>query len=110
MRLMHFNEMEQHGHDVYEFAYGYDESSPQHWRTDSLYVDAESLWEVGPYLNRVFPAFAYYGPQRVTVEQWKAVREACLEKEPTRRAFFDGVEQWLVESPEPRCDFWILGV
>ena len=30
---MHFNEMEQHGHDVYEFAYGYDESSPQHWQT-----------------------------------------------------------------------------
>lgn len=73
-------------------------------------MDAESLWELGPYLNRVFPAFAYYGPQRVTVEQWKAVREACLEKEPTRRAFFDGVEQWLVEAPEPRCDFWILGV
>ena len=78
MRLMHFNEMEQHGHDVYEFAYGYDESSPQHWRTDSLYVDAESLWELGPYLNRVFPAFAYYGPQRVTVEQWKAVRDCLL--------------------------------
>lgn len=75
------------GHDVYEFAYGYDESSPQHWRTDSLYVDAESLWELGPYLNRVFPAFAYYRSPTGDRGAVESRPEACLENEPTRRAF-----------------------
>ena len=110
METLDFGAMERHGHDVYEFAYRYDTASPRHWQADSLYVDMDSMEELKPYLDRIFPAFAYYGPQRVTLEQWQAVRRACLGQEPQHRLFFDRVEQWLVDSPERQHDFWILGV
>ena len=62
--------------DTYEIAH----SGPYvHWSPDSLYFhdDLDTLEILGPHVNMVFGDFNWYGPQKVTLEQWKQVERRC---------------------------------
>ena len=98
--------------DTYEIAH----SGPYvHWSPDSLYLhdDLDTLEILGPHVNMVFGDFNWYGPQKVTLEQWKQVERRCefanLDN-PSVPVFFETVRQWLSPADLAAGYFWILGI
>ena len=61
----------------------------------------------------VFGDFNWYGPQKVTLEQWKQVERRCefanLDN-PSVPVFFETVRQWLSPADLAAGYFWILGI
>ena len=100
--------------DTYELAYAHT-GSEQHWEGSSLYVpdEADGIGELAPWLDEVFPGFAYYGLQRVTLPEWERVKEAFLrsrEKNPSLSGFFAAVDEWLCSGNRGAGYFWIRGI
>ena len=101
-------------HDIYEIAYAHS-YPPKHWSKDSLYLtdDEKGMQSLSPYFDKVFPAFAYYGPQKISLPQWKQLKEFCLQ-DPHRpffaENFFHQVDQWLSQGNQQANYFWILGI
>ena len=102
------------GHDVFELAYAHSYPA-RHWSEDSIYLSDDDMGIVPliPYLNAVFPSFAYYGPQQVTLDQWQQVLQA-YQADPNRDltlvSFFEAVRQWLRNGNCNAEYFWILGI
>ncbi|HBR03221.1 MAG TPA: hypothetical protein DD738_11475 [Ruminiclostridium sp.] len=102
------------GGDTYEIAYAH--SYPEkHWSEDSLYFtdDEYGVNILSPYLQRVFPDYAYYGPQKVAVSEWNEVEKLCLadNKENTSvYHFFAEIKEWLERGNMGADYFWILGI
>lgn len=101
------------GHDVYEVAYAHAYPGG-HWSPQSLYLtdnqDGTGVDALVPALNQVFPDFAYYGPQKVFLEEWKQVERLYLAKHPEETAFFLQVRAWLDRGNRGAGFFWFLGV
>lgn len=102
------------GHDVYELAYA-DAYPDGHWSANSLYLtdDAGGIVPLIPYLEKVFGVFHYYGPEKVTLRQWSALKAAYREDEsgdPANVQFFDAVDRWLERGNGGAGYFWILGI
>lgn len=100
--------------DTYQFAYAH--SWPgSHWSPDSLYLEDEA-WGIGvlaPALSQVFPQFAWYGPQKVPLSQWRQAEALCLAGhpgDPAPEQFFLSVRRWLAAGNRGAEYFWILGV
>lgn len=102
------------GGDTYEIAYA--SSYPgTHWSKDSLYLSDvdRGIQLLAPYLNRVFPHFSYYGPQKITLSQWHAVEQYVQQQGtdwPFIQRFFCEVEEWLKKGNGGSDFFWILGI
>ena len=97
IRIMSLGQLE--GSDVYEIAYA--QSYPkQFWSKDSLYLsDGENGIDfLIPYLDKVFHPFGYYGPNKITLDQWDEVFSA-YKNDPVRdrsvERFFYAVQKWL---------------
>lgn len=112
LRLLKLHEVT--GGDTYEIAYA--SSYPgTHWSKDSLYLsdDDSGIQLLAPYLNRVFPHFSYYGPQKITLSQWEAV-EQCFQQQgigqPSIQRFFSEIKEWLKKGNGKSDFFWILGI
>lgn len=98
--------------DTYEIAHS---GHYTHWAPDSLYFpdDIDTFEILEPHLNAVFGDFNWYGPQQVTLEQWRQVERRCkilnLDN-PTVPAFFETIRQWLSPQDLQAGYFWILGI
>ena len=102
------------GGDTYELAPA--RSGPDlHWKPWFLYFsdDEDGMGFLAPYLNQVFPVYAYYGPQKVTLAQWERVEKLCRADWPGEESverFFAGVRRWLEEENQGEDFFWIQGI
>ena len=111
-RVRHFSELV--GHDVYELAYAH-RYPGAHWSESSLYLEDEA-WGIGfltPYLNEKFPAFNYYGPEKIPLEQWDEIESAARldrQNDPSVQAFFEQIRTWLQQGNRNADYFWILGI
>ena len=103
--------------DTYEFAcahlYNYkDPEIWEHWSPEYRYLEDEA-WGIGvlvPYLDQVFSTrFAWYGPTKVTPEEWAQVEKLCLADRPDTAEFFQAVRDWMVKENRGADHFWILG-
>lgn len=99
------------GGDTYEIACAH--LYPEvHWSEAYLYFpdEEDGIGVLAPYLDQVFAEFAYYGPQKVTLEEWGRVRELCLADHPDAADFFDAVDAWQQKENRNAPHFWILGI
>lgn len=102
------------GGDTYEIAYAH--SYPdKHWSKESLYFsdDADGMGVLSSYFNDVFPQYAYYGPQKVTIAQWNEIEKRCRADNCGNASvdnFFKVVAQWINEGSRGVDYFWILGI
>lgn len=100
--------------DTYEIAYAH--SYPKkHWSDDSLYFndDYDGIKILSPYFDKVFSEYAYYGPQKVKIEQWNKVEKICIEDNKWNSSieeFFMKVRSWLQSGNKGEDYFWILGI
>lgn len=116
-QLLTLEEVE--GGDTYELApaSSYDSenvSGDSFWRPEYLYIPDEP-WGMGclaPYLEKVFPAAAYYGEQRIPLADWDRVEALALKEDPGdgRRDFFACIRIWLREENRGEDYFWFLGI
>ena len=99
------------GGDTYEIACAHLYPG-EHWSENSLYFpdEEDGIGVLAPYLNQVFDVFAYYGPQKVTLEQWDRVRQLCLAEHPDAADFFHAVDVWQRNENRNAPYFWILGI
>lgn len=108
MNILRKNDLKDH--DVYEFCYA--KNYPNHWNEDSLFLEMEDFSLISPYLDKVFSQYHYYGPQKITLLEWKSVRKVAINEVNTKEIinFFNEVDIWLNEN-KTDCDyFWILGI
>lgn len=84
----------------------------EHWSEEYLYFpdEEDGIGVLAPYLDQVFGVFAYYGEQKVTLEQWNRVRQLCLADHPDAADFFDAVDVWQRRENRNAPYFWILGI
>ena len=104
--------------DTYEFAcahlYNYEDPEIwEHWSPEYRYLEDEA-WGIGvlaPYLEQVFPYpnFNWYGPNRITVEEWARVEASCLADHPDTAEFFQALRTWMAKENRDADYFWILG-
>lgn len=99
------------GGDTYEIACAH-RAPDMHWAKSSLYFpdEEDGIGVLAPYFDQVFGVFAYYGEQRVTVEQWDQVRQLCLADHPDAADFFHAVDVWQQRENRNAPYFWILGI
>ncbi len=109
LKFMTYDDMQKYGHDVHELCYCYDERNPEHWRKDSLYLSDETLIALQPYIDKMIDNFAYYGPQKVTIEEWENIKNLYNENCNDSKQFFDMVNSWLAKMQDSNSYFWILG-
>lgn len=105
MKLKRFNELE--SHDVLEFCYSI--RYPNHWNFDSIFVDYDEFVCLGSYIEKFIPNYNYFGPQKVTLEQWQQIKKVVLEKSE-HQEFFQEIDKWKKKDPEETGFFWIYGV
>lgn len=103
-------DLEQHGHDVYEFCYFYDIEKPVHWNENSIYIDSDDMTVLAPYINQVILDFSYYGPQKVECSDWEKIKRICMVDHFEDMDFFLKIDDWLMQSKIGDAFFWILGV
>lgn len=112
MKIMKLKDLDNYGHDVYEFCYG--KVFPEnYWNNDSFYLTMEDFSLLEPFLDKVFPNYHYYGNQKVSIEEWNMVKELYLsskEKDKRLLDFFILTENWLGKGNDSLNYFWILGV
>lgn len=99
--------------DTFEIAYAHNEE--KYWNEDSIYFPDEEngIGILAPHLDKVFGIFAYYGIQRVDLNEWKEVEKLCKTANPndqTVTAFFEAVEEWLEKGNRGKDYFWIYGI
>lgn len=98
------------GHDVYEFCSA--EKYPLKWNENSLYLVTEEFSILELYLDEVFPNYHYYGPQKIILTEWEAVKnqyanhQSCAELDD----FFMDIDIWIKKENGNYEYFWILGV
>ena len=100
--------------DTYEIAYAHSYPA-NHWSKDSLYItdDDSGIQMIEPYLDAVFSNYAYYGPQKITLAQWKQVEVlAQNDTDIVQRIgnFFEDINNWLKLGNQKADYFWILGI
>ncbi|MCW1312665.1 MAG: hypothetical protein OH338_04535 [Candidatus Parvarchaeota archaeon] len=97
-------------HDVYEFCSA--KNYPNHWNEDSFFVEMEDFLLISPYLDKVFPQYHYYGPQKITLSEWETIKKiAITEMSPKELIdFFKEIDIWLKETNINCNYFWILGI
>ena len=111
LQILHLSEITTH--DMYEIAYAH--SYPgNHWSPESLYLEDEpcGISILAPCLNRVFPNYNYYGPERIELEQWDQIKALCRgehPEDPSVQAFFEEIQRWLEQGNDGADYFWILG-
>ena len=102
------------GGDTYEIAYAH--SYPErHWSEDSLYFndDEDGIKILSPYFDKVFPEYAYYGPQKVRIYQWNEIERLCREENNENisiEEFFEKVRSWINKGNKGEDYFWFLGL
>lgn len=109
MKLLKLDDLK--GHDVYEFCYAKD--YPNHWNNSSLFLSTEGFLNLSPYLDKIFPSYHYYGPQKVMLSEWEKVKELFLSSkndDPLLSEFFINIDNWIAEDITLSDHFWILGV
>lgn len=85
----------------------------QHNNKNSLYLRCEDFWRLSPYIDAVFAEYPYYGPKKMFVKEWNELKASCtLDEEGALllRAFFEEVDEWLLQENRGCGHFWILGV
>ena len=60
-------------------------------------------------LDAVYPAFNWFGPNRVTRDQWRRVEALHLAAHPEDAPFFQAVRRWLKEGNQGAEWFWLMG-
>ncbi len=110
MKILKYGDLKEHGHDVYEFCYQYDEKNPVHWNKDSLYLDSDDLVVLEPYIDKVFENFHYFGPQRIEISEWEKIKILYFEQEKKDMEVFIEIDNWIGQSPIGKTFFWILGI
>lgn len=109
MKLMELNDLI--GHDVYEFCCAI--NYPNNWNDTSLFLTTEDFLLLSPYLDMVFPNYHYYGPQKITLDEWNKIKELysnSQDKDALLSDFFIKIDDWLVRVNNTISHFWILGV
>lgn len=109
------------GHDVYELLYAHrwgedlphEAQSAAFWKAENRYLsddaDGRGLDALAPALSQVCPDFNWYGPNRVTLAQWREVEGLHLRDHPEDRDFFRAVGRWLEEGNRGVDWFWLMG-
>ena len=82
-----------------------------HWSEEYLYFpdEEDGIGTLIPYFSQVFDVFNYYGPEKVTLEQWSKIRQLCMAAHPDSVDFFDAVDAWQKKENRNAPYFWILG-
>lgn len=93
-------------HDVYEFCYA--NNFPNCWNENSLFLSTEDFSNLSSYLDKIFPEYHYYGPQKITLAQWEEVKN--LSSNPSLEDFFNKIDGWIKNDNQNSNYFWILGV
>ncbi len=109
MNLMKLNDLV--SHDVYEFCCA--RNYPNNWNDNSLFLITEDFLLLSPYLDGVFPYYSYYGPQKITLDEWNKVKELYFTlqiKDAPLSSFFIKIDDWLSKENNSFSCFWILGV
>jgi len=109
MKLRKLEELQDHC--VFEICYAKD--FPNHWNKDSLYFSDEDFGEIGEYVYHVFNEYHYYGPQKITIEEWNKIKEMALVNKGTGdsvRAFFKEVDVWFKQINNQNDYFYIIGI
>lgn len=115
IRMLSHDELEDAG--VYEFAYAEDGDRERYWSEGSFYLnwgddEENSIFSLTPYILRIFPEFNWYGPNRVTLDEWERIRVLAAsdpERDPTLDDFFISVDKWLESGNGGKDHFWIFG-
>lgn len=120
IRLMELKELT--GHDVYELMYAhnsygeerpFEERRAAFWTAENRYLsddgDGRGMDALAPALCRVCPIFNWYGPNQVTLDQWRQVETLHLAACPEDRPFFREVWYWLEKGNRGADWFWIMG-
>lgn len=94
-------------HDVLEFCYA--ENYPNHWNSNSIFVEFDEFTVIYPNLEKVIPDFKLYAPQMVTLDEWSRIK-AVLWGNEEYASFTEAIDMWIANSPFPSDYFWILGV
>lgn len=109
MKLLKLEDLKDH--DVYEFCYAKD--YPNHWNDSSLYLSVEDFLKLSPYLDKTFPNYRYYGPQKVMLYEWQEVKKQFLSSEnddSLLTKFFMTIDKWIADDIQSSDHFWILGI
>ena len=119
IHLMELRELT--GHDVYELVYAhaygeslsFEEQRAAFWRADNRYLsddgDGRGMDALAPALGAVYPAFNWFGPNRVARDQWRRVEVLHLAAHPEDASFFLAVRRWLEEGNRGAEQFWLMG-
>lgn len=109
MKLMKLNDLI--GHDVYEFCCV--SNYPDNWNNNSLFLTTEDFSLLSSYLDVAFPNYNYYGPQKITLDEWNKIKELysnSQDKDTLLSDFFIKIDDWLDKENNTFSHFWILGV
>lgn len=112
IELMSLNDLNNYGHDVYEFCYGKN-YPPNHWNDNSLFLKVEDFLSLSSFLDKIFSNYHYYGPQKITLNEWESVKKLCLSSNKDDYSlleFFTSVDKWINQENNDLEWFWILGV
>lgn len=110
MKILKKIDLEKHGHDVYEFCTAL--SYPNDWSENSIYISMEDFLIISPYIDKVFFEYHYFGPQKVTLQEWKTVEKSALLENRNKELIdlFKAIDRWIVETNSDYDYFWILGI
>lgn len=109
---MKLDDLEQYGHDVYEFCYGC-KYPDEFWNESSIFISMEEFSFLSPYLDKFFLNYHYYGPQKVSLDQWEKVKALFLSDDKINQDilnFFKNIDTWIEQGDSSFKYFWILGV
>nr|WP_300005866.1 hypothetical protein [Tissierella sp.] len=109
---MNLTDLNDYGHDVYEFCYA-DKYPDQFWNESSIFIIMEDFSLLSSYLDKVFLNFHYYGPQKVSLDQWEKVKDLYLSQDKIDQDmwnFFEKIDIWIKSRDRLFNYFWILGV
>lgn len=109
MRVLDFSEMKNYGSDVYEFRYEYCNSDHIQKQKNSLFVPWEDFKMLCPLIDRIIKNYHYYGPQKVTYDEWSQIKQLSEEGDEAIVRFFHRVDTWIKCRLDKKNCFWILG-
>ncbi len=81
----------------FEFQKGNYFIKEKHWLHDSLFIDGDIVDELnlGELFYKTIPNFNYYGPTKVTKEQWLAVKEMNEQLTLQVKDVINEIDEWV---------------